>query len=64
MFGMLVWAQTRFMQYEQTIAELHVDIEIEKETTQKLMSRGRWIRSYDSSTGYSSYRWARNNEQR
>lgn len=58
------WVQLQFMYYENELSSAHVDAELANEALQRVLSRGRWVRTYDSKTGASSYRFAARKEQR
>jgi len=62
--GGSIWANEKFMDYELQLAEARGDANFERERAQKLLSRGRWIRTIDEKTGASTYRFATRKEQR
>lgn len=61
--GTFAWAQYRFAQYETRILEAEGDARYARESEQKLLSKGRWIREI-APNGVSTYRFARSKEQR
>ncbi len=53
------WAQWKFVEYENRVREAEADAAYARESEQKLLSGGRWVRKYDAKTGQSEYRFAR-----
>ncbi len=62
--GMHIWATYRFVQYEQRLADAVVEASIARDSRDQLLSKGRWIRTFDAKTGMSTYRFAARGEQR
>lgn len=64
--GILIftWAKWHFAQYELAILEAEGEARYSRESEQKLLSGGRWVRDYNPTTGQTSYRFARKKEQR
>lgn len=60
----LGWAQLRIIEAENERDEARGDAAYARESEQKLLSGGRWVRDYNAITGQTSYRFARKKEQR
>ncbi len=57
------WAQWKFVEYENRVREAEADAAYARESEQKLLSGGRWVREI-AANGQSTYRFARKKEQR
>ena len=62
--GGSIWVTEKFFDYELQLVDARGEANFERERAQKLLSRGRWIRTIDEKTGVSTYRFAKQKEQR
>jgi hypothetical protein len=59
-----IYFSTKLADKELQLVEAQGDAAFERERAQKLLSGGRWVRTYDERNGISTYRFAARKEQR
>ncbi len=62
--GLYLWQELRLQARQLALVEAQGDAAAARETMQKLLSKGRFIRTYNADTGASTYRFAAAKEQR